>query len=194
MSTSDAISAKGAGPESIDDLRKQYEGLRIMCAQESQAAQELRQTLARRDEIIAQMEDKVRGMEGKHKREMNVAEAERVTVSADWEHRMKALELENLRILDESRMLQGLEKENSDLKQTIIRLESAMEENLIKHRKEIADVRADVMRFKDQLEHEFRERVKERYATHGTRVVLSMGLTGVLGGAAPSAHGCAHSS
>lgn len=100
-------------------------------------------------------------MENVHKQEVHITNEEARTKSLEDAHTIRCLTLERDRLREELKIYKNLEKENTDMRETILNLQSQIEKLQKIAQKEAQRARAEITEYRKVIEEEFRKKMKE---------------------------------
>ena len=122
--------AKSAVSELINELdrtRKEFAKASLQITQYETLLQDGKESEARKDQRIAQLELEMASRDEKNRQVVNLMEEEFKTKDTAWSHRVKHLETELRRYQAETAAAAALEKENRQLRETVLENQSVME-------------------------------------------------------------------
>lgn len=111
----------------LDRTRKEFAKSALQVTQLDTQLQTTRDELMRRDQRILQLENEMQQKEERHRQIINTVEEEYKSKELSWAHRSKGLELEVQRLTSENTAMTQLERENRQLRDTILENQSVME-------------------------------------------------------------------
>eukprot|EP01012_Entosiphon_sulcatum_P068737 TRINITY_DN990_c0_g2_i1.p1 TRINITY_DN990_c0_g2~~TRINITY_DN990_c0_g2_i1.p1 ORF type:complete len:548 (+),score=135.90 TRINITY_DN990_c0_g2_i1:101-1744(+) len=145
----------------LEHTRKEYAKASLQMTQQETLINHLKDSDAKKDAIIAHLEDELRNQEQLHLQELSVAQEEAKTAQLEADHRIRYLELEVARLKDENVIYTRFEKENRDLRQAVMqqqeqveKLQQLTEDLKTRNKDNLTD-------FRSQLEDEFQRRLAE---------------------------------
>lgn len=111
----------------LDRTRKEFAKATLQLTQLETQVQHLKDAELRKDHAVAALEQDLERGELHHRQEVAVLQEEFHTKDAAWAHRVRALELDVARLQEENQALALFEKENRQLRETVLEHQSTIE-------------------------------------------------------------------
>lgn len=147
--------------DEIENLKNENQRL----ASENQSNEEflikIRESNAKKDELIIQLESQLSKMETRKRAEILLSEEESRTRSLEDSHSIRILTLERDRLRDELKIYSKFEIENGKLRETILSLQNQIEKLEKMQERESQKNKIDLTEYRRLMDSEFRKKAKE---------------------------------
>jgi|UniRef100_A0A7S4LDH9 myosin heavy subunit len=145
----------------LEQTRKDYAKASLQLTQQETFIAHLKDGEAKKDAVIAHLEDELRNAEQIHHQELAVVTEEAKTTQLEAEHRIRFLELEVTRLTEENNIYTNFENENKEMRKTLMYQQEQMEKLTNLNEELRSKARDDMTDFRQQLEEEFKKRLAE---------------------------------
>eukprot|EP00756_Hemistasia_phaeocysticola_P033491 Hpha_TRINITY_DN16467_c4_g11::TRINITY_DN16467_c4_g11_i1::g.160886::m.160886 len=145
----------------LDQTRREYAKVSLQLTQQETMIQHLKDSEAKKDQVLAFLQDELQRVHQMHGQEMVVQGEEANTQKMELEHKLKYLELEVTRLQEENTIYASFEKENRTLRETLLEHQAVIEKLQSINEDLKSRANTEMTDFRAQLETEFKRRLAE---------------------------------
>ena len=145
----------------LDQTRREYAKLSLQLTQQDALVQHLKDTEAKKDQVIAFLQEELTKLNQLYGKESEVQGEEHKTRTLELEHRNGYLEMEVRRLQEEGKINTNFEKDNRQLREALLQHQGAVEKLQTINDELRAKASTEMTDFRHQLESEFKRRLSE---------------------------------
>ena len=145
----------------LDQTRREYAKLSLQLTQQDALIQHLKDAEGKKDQVINFLQEELQKVSQMSGQEAEVQGEEAKTRVMELDHRNKYLELEITRLVEENQLFSSFEKENRNLRESLLQYEAVVEKLQGSNDDLKSRANTEMVDFRAQLESEFKKRLSE---------------------------------
>eukprot|EP01060_Flectonema_neradi_P015922 TRINITY_DN22554_c0_g1_i1.p1 TRINITY_DN22554_c0_g1~~TRINITY_DN22554_c0_g1_i1.p1 ORF type:complete len:611 (+),score=169.46 TRINITY_DN22554_c0_g1_i1:187-1833(+) len=145
----------------LDQTRREYAKLSMQLTQQDALIQHLKDAEGKKDQVITFLQEELQRVNQMNGQEAEVVGEEAKTKVMELDHRNKYLELEIARLTEENKLFSSFEKENRNLRESLLQYEAVVEKLQGSNDDLKSRSNTEMVDFRAQLESEFKRRLSD---------------------------------
>eukprot|EP01065_Artemidia_motanka_P041885 TRINITY_DN5501_c1_g1_i1.p1 TRINITY_DN5501_c1_g1~~TRINITY_DN5501_c1_g1_i1.p1 ORF type:complete len:549 (+),score=185.81 TRINITY_DN5501_c1_g1_i1:100-1746(+) len=145
----------------LDQTRREYAKVSLQLTQQETLIQHLRDSEAKKDQVLAFLQDELQRVHQMHGQEVIVQGEEASTQRMELEHKLKYMELEVSRLQEENKVYSEFKSQNKTLRDTLLEHQAVIEKLQTINEDLKSTANSEMTDFRTQLEDEFKRRLAD---------------------------------